>query len=460
MSQDLARPLPHSLEAERALLGVCMVQPELVDVIAARVEPSFFFRLAHQRVWATIIRLAGRRTPPDLITVVQALRDAGELDDPVGGPAYVASLIDAGPRGTNVEAYADVLRRKAVQRRLLATAQALTAEAYADIEDVELIVDRAERLVMEIGRIGVTRGDFVLAEQWALEVGAALDQAIQTRRVVTGVSTSIPVLDRTLRGLQPADLILIGARPSTGKTSLMLQMALHAAEATMVGIVSLEMGRQPIGFRAVGMEARLETFRLMTGELSDYEIRRAVAAIQRLGEKRLAIDDASGQNPAGIRAKVRRLAQQHGLGIVFLDYLQLLRGGNDYENRTQELSAISGGLKDLARELNIPVVVLSQLSRESEKAGGSRRPQLWHLRDSGALEQDADVVLLLHRPGQHSEGDRYKDGEDAELIVAKQRNGPTGLLKLQWVATQMRFSEKAEDGSEAAPTPEQGAFAV
>lgn len=453
-----ARPLPHSLEAERAVLGVLMVQPELYDGVAAIVHEADFFRLAHRRVWAAIGRLHERGVPADLLTVHQALTDAGEIEDPVGGPAYLASLIDHGPRGTNVEHYARVLREKTIRRRLIASAQSMLADAYADIDDVELLVDRAERAVMEVGHAAVARGDFVLAEDWMREVMGQVDIAAATKRIVTGVPSGLPLLDRSLRGFQAGDLVLIGARPSTGKTALMLQMALHASAEHMTGIVSLEMGRSPIGFRAVGLEARIETFRLMTGELSEYEQRRAGQAIQRIAERRLAIDDASGQNPAGIRAKVRRLAQRYGLGIVFLDYLQLLRGGERHESRNQEISQISGGLKDLARELQIPVVVLSQLSRDSEKAGGNRRPQLWHLRDSGALEQDADVVLLLHRPGQHSDGDRYRDGEDAELIIAKQRNGPTGLIKLQWVAEQMRFAERAEDA--APPTePRQERFA-
>jgi len=430
---------------------VILVDPAHYDTVAAKVGLSDFLRLAHQRIWAAIVRLQARGVPADLVTVVQALTDSGELDEPVGGPAYVASLLHEGPRGTNIEHYAAVLREKTIKRRLIALSQTLLADAYANISDVELLVDRAERAVMEIGQATATRGDFVLAEDWMREALAAVTLAAETRRVVTGVPSGLPTLDRRTRGFQADDLILVGARPSTGKTALMLQMALTAAVDAMVGLVSLEMSRRMMGFRAVGLEGRLDTFRLMTGELSDWELRRAGQAVQRIAERRLAIDDASGQTPAGVRAKVRRLAQRYGLGIVFLDYIGLLRSPKKGENRNEEVSQISAGLKDLARELHIPIVVLSQLSRDSEKAGGNRRPQLWHLRDSGSLEQDADVVLLLHRPGQHSDGDRYQDGEAAELIIAKQRNGPTGTIHLQWVAEQMRFAEQTETGA-AAPT--------
>jgi len=452
-----AKALPHNQEAEKAVLGVVLLEPALFDSAAALVSSADFFRLAHQRIWQAMARLHERHTPPELLTVVSHLRDRGELEEPVGGPAYLASLIEFG-RGAHLDRYCGILREKTIRRGLITAAQTILEDAYADIEDPGLLVDRAERAVAAASAQRVTKGEFLLAEDWFRDVAHQVQQAAETRQVVTGIESGIPALDRMLRGFQKGDLVLIGARPSTGKTALMLQMALHAADAVMTGIISLEMGRVPIGFRAVGLEARVETFRLMKGDLHDREFTRIAHALSRLGEKRLAIDDASGQTPAGVRAKVRRLAQRHGLGIVFLDYLQLLREAKGGENRNQEVSQISSGLKDLARELQVPVVVLSQLSRDSEKAGGNRRPQLWHLRDSGSLEQDADVVLLLHRPGQHSDGDRYKDGEDAELIIAKQRNGPTGLIRLQWVAEQMRFAERAEEPTSGPPPVVQGNF--
>lgn len=450
------RALPHNLDAEKAVLGVVLVDPALFDAAAALVSSVDFLRQAHQRIWQAMARLHERHTAPELLSVVSHLTDTGELDT-VGGPAYLASLIDFG-RGGHLDRYCGILREKTIRRGLIAAAQSILEDAYADIEDPALLVDRAERAVMDASRQRVSRGDFVLADDWFREVATQVNIAAETRRVVTGIESGIPALDRQLRGFQKGDLIFIGARPSVGKTALMLQLALHAADAVMTGIASLEMGRIPIGFRAVGLEAKVETFRLMKGDLTDREFARIGHALGVLGNKRLAIDDASGQTPAGVRAKVRRLAQRHGLGIVFLDYLQLLREAKGGENRNQEVSQISSGLKDLARELQVPVVVLSQLSRDSEKAGGNRRPQLWHLRDSGSLEQDADVVLLLHRPGQHSDGDRYKDGEEAEIIIAKQRNGPTGLIKMQWVAEQMRFAERADESTSGPAPVVQGDF--
>jgi len=250
------------------------------------------------------------------------------------------------------------------------------------------------------------------------------------------------------RGLQPSDLVFIGARPSTGKTSLMLQMALHASVSHFVGVFSLEMSRQSVGFRAVAMEAQVDAQRLMTGFIQRREQALVSAAMERLSARPLAIDDSAGQTAAGIRAKARRLVSTHGPGVIFLDYIQLLYAGGRSENRNQELSKISASLKALAKELRCPVVVLSQLSRDSDK-GGNKRPQLWHLRDSGSLEQDADLVLLLHRPGQHEDGARIQDGEAAELIVAKQRNGPCGIVHLQWHGSTMRFTEAPASAARA-----------
>jgi replicative DNA helicase len=443
------RPL-HSLDAERAVLGGIINQPHQWHAAVAALSGEMFFRRAHQMLWRTIAGLVDRKVPLDLVVLCDALTQAGTLDE-VGGPAYVASVIDYG-LAANVATYAAIVRRFATLRDLERAARQVLASVRED-DDVEDLLERAERAVLAVRQSLSRRADFVLAEDWMMEVAGHVEQALATKRAITGVPTAIPTLDRWTRGLQPSDLIFIGARPSTGKTALALQLALEASRHVMTGFVSIEMSRKQIGFRAVSLEAQVDNFRLMVGAVNQQEQQAIGRALSLLAERRLAIDDASGQTPTELRAKVRRLAAQHGLGAVFIDYMQLLRETKPVENRNQEIGIISGGLKDLAKELDVPVVVLSQLSRDSAKA--NRRPQLHDLRDGGALEQDADVVLLLHRPGQLTDddqdrdgdrGDRYRDGEPAEVIVAKQRNGPTGIIKVRWQARQMRFVEEAPAG--------------
>lgn len=448
----LDRTLPANLEAERSVLGAVLIDNQVYPVAASVVAGGMFFRDAHRRIFEAIVRLEAKHVPMELVTLKEELERTSELED-AGGPAYVASLIDGVPYATNVEYYARIVREKWQLRTLIRVSQSILARAYDAVDAPQDILESAEREILSVGRAS-TRGDFVLASDWFREVWAAIDFASQTRQVVTGVSSGLPALDRMTRGFQPADLIYLGARPSTGKTSLALQLALQASRHVMTGFVSMEMSRKVVGFRAVALEAAVDAFRLMTGHLNDLEMQRVGAALSRLAERRLAIDDSSGQTATALRGKVRRLAQRYGLGACFIDYMQLLRdgAGREAENRTQELSAISAGLKDLARELDIPIIVLSQLSRDIEKHG-SRRPRISDLRDSGSLEQDADVVLMLWRPKQHEENQHYSDGEPAELIVGKQRNGPTGIVKLQWRGEQMRFGEQSDEPPVRPPEP-------
>jgi replicative DNA helicase len=341
----------------------------------------------------------------------------------------------------NLPYYASIVVEKAKYRELIYGANRIIADAYEAELNADEAIDRAEALMMDIGR-SAARSEFVLADDWVRELYTVIGHAIETKRVVTGVPTSLSKLDRYTRGLQPSDLILLAARPSVGKTAMALQMALYAAEHAMTGFVSLEMSRRMVGLRAVALEGRVDAFKLMTGFLSDNEQGRVAHAMERIASKRLAIDDASGLTASQLRAKVRRLKARYGLGIVFIDYLQLVRLGEKSENRNLELSAISASLKDLAKDLDIPVVVLSQLSRDAART--NRRPALHDLRDSGALEQDADLVMLIHRPNQGDDAKRMDDGEDVEIIIAKQRNGPVGVVKLHWIAEQMRFGEATE----------------
>jgi replicative DNA helicase len=433
------RVLPHNLDAERSVLGGILVDNALFDVAAGVLKAEDFFRDGHKVAWKAMQTLRDRSAPIDYLTLIEELRAHGDLER-VDGPAYVSALTDGVPHGLNVEDYAQIVRGKATLRAVIFASNQSVAEAYAAADAPEVIIDRAEERLFAVGKDSV-RGDFVLADDWMRETHQRIDKAASAKRVVTGVPSGFPQLDQMTRGWQPSDLIYLGARPSSGKTSLALQLALTAAAHTMTGIISVEMSRAVIGMRAVALDAQVDAFRLMTGHLSDFELRRTAAAMDRIAGLRLAIDDAVGATSTQLRAKVRRFAARYGLGVVFIDYMQLLHDGGKAENRNHELSKISAGLKGLARELDIPVFVLSQLSRDSAK--GSRRPQLSDLRDSGSLEQDADVVLLLHRPGQHHEAGQARDDNEAELIIAKQRNGPTGPIKLQWIGEQMRFQSAA-----------------
>jgi replicative DNA helicase len=428
------RVLPHSLEAERSVLGAILIDNDVYDTAAAVLEPQHFFRDAHRRIFVHLRTLGEQSRAMDLVTLHEELDRAGELDA-VGGALYLSTLIDGVPHATNIEHYARIVKEKATLRSLIFSANKILADAYEADEDADVLLDRAESSVMAIGRQRSSR-DFILADEWMAELHTVIQEAIEAPRMVTGVATGLPSLDRLTRGFQKADLIYIGGRPGDGKTSIMLQIASRAADEIMAGIESLEMQRREIGRRLIAMEAQVDLHDLMTGYLDDAQQRAVGEAMNRITQKHLAIDDASGITAMQLRSKIRRLASRHGLGIVFVDYLQLIQSAG--ENRALELGAISGALKALAKDLDIPVVVLSQLSREHVKA--NRPPTMADLRDSG-VEADADLILLLHRPKASETTQRYQDGEEAELLIAKQRNGPTGKVKLQWNGAQTRFTE-------------------
>lgn len=430
------RVAPHDLTAERAVLGAVLIEPEMFDVAeASGLRAVHFFRVAHRQLWEGFGRIRATGQSIDAVTVRADLETAGTLDD-IGGLAYVVGLTDGVPRAVNVEGYARIVRQHAQRRDLIAQA-ARTIEDAFEGGDVDALVDRAESRLMAVGR-DATRGEFVLASDWMTEMFAAVDRASTDRRAITGIPSGLASIDHLTRGWQPGELIVIAGRPGDGKTALMMQFALEASRHAFAAVCSLEMSRVSVGWRVVALEARVDAFGLMTGRLHETEMKRVGAALASLAERRLAIDDAAGQSVSALCAKLRRLSARYGLGIAFVDYLQLLRG--TAENRTQEIQQISGQLLALAKELNIPVVVLSQLSRDNAKGGS--RPQLHHLRDGGSIEQDAHVVLLIHRPNKAEDSNRFTDGETVELILAKQRMGPANLTKqVGWHGPTMRFTD-------------------
>ncbi len=430
------RPLPHNLDAERAVLGAVLLHHETIHEALEVIDAEDFFRDAHRRIFDKMVKLLERGQAIDFITLKDELGRSGELDT-VGGPAYVASLVDGLPHGTNVGDHARIVKEKATLRQLIYSANRILASAYAAEEDADVILDGAEQSIFAIAEDSVRAG-FVSMRDLATAGFAAVEQAHARKQLITGVPTGFVELDEMMAGLQPADLIIIAARPSMGKTSLALNIAQHVGvKADMtVGVFSLEMSKEQLFLRMLTSEAGIDSHRLRTGFLGERDWPKLTTALSTLGDARIFIDDSASIGVLEMRAKARRLMSEHGLHLLVVDYLQLMQGRGRFENRVTELASVSRGLKGLAKELNIPIVALSQLSRAPEARPG-RRPQLSDLRESGALEQDADVVIMIWRE------DMYEPTEEnqgvAELIIAKQRNGPTGSVKLAFIKEFTRF---------------------
>jgi replicative DNA helicase len=434
------RTLPHSLEAEKSVLGAVLIHNEAFNFAAEILKSRDFFRDAHRRIFDKMERLSERGDAIDLVTLKEELIRAGELDE-VGGPAYLTSLADGVPRATNIEYYARIVKEKSTLRALISVTARISARAYDADDDPNTILDEAEQAIFSIAEDRVREG-FVSMRDIVGESLPKIEQLFEHKRLVTGIETGFSDLDQMTRGLQPGDLVIVAARPSMGKTSLVLNIAEHASiKGTPVGFFSLEMSREQLFIRLLTSVARIDGHRLMTGTVGQRDYQQLSHAIGVLTDARLFIDDSPGLAVLEMRAKARRLAAEHGLGLLIVDYLQLMTGRGRFENRTLELAAISRGLKGLAKELSVPVVALSQLSRAPESRS-DHRPLLSDLRESGALEQDADVVLMLYRADMYPDAKPDDEGK-AELIVAKQRNGPTGTVNLAFLKQHTRFEDLA-----------------
>ncbi|MGQ0733510.1 MAG: replicative DNA helicase [Acidobacteriota bacterium] len=437
------RTLPHNLDAERSVLGAILIDNEAFNVAAAAITPRAFFRDAHRRIFDCMISLAERSQPIDLVTLKDELERAGDLDE-VGGPAYVASLIDGVPRATNVEYYARIVKEKSTLRSLIFSANKILANAYEADQDADLVLDEAESAIFSVADDRIRAG-FVPMRELVKASFPKIEQLFEHKSLITGVATGFTEIDKLTRGFQRGDLIIVAARPSMGKTSLVLNIAQHVATSSgIVGFFSLEMSKEQLFMRLLASEARIDNYRLMSGQIGQREYGGITHALEVLSASHLYIDDTAGAGVLEMRAKARRLQAEHGLDLLAIDYIQLMTGRGRFENRTLELASISRSLKGLAKELNVPVVVLSQLSRAPE-ARSDRRPQLSDLRESGALEQDADVVILIFREEMYKQSNEPADSDGiAELILAKQRNGPTGMVKLAFLRQQTRFANLAE----------------
>lgn len=439
-SSSSARRIPHDLEAEASLLGAMLLSRDAIATALETCSESDFYKPVHATVFAAISSLYGRGDPSDPVTVADELRRAGKLEE-VGGAAFLVELQAATPTISNVARYARIVEEHALLRRLISVAQGVADLAYEIPEDVTAALDQAETMVFEVAQRKQSDTTVPLKDL----LGQALDnlEALYDRgEAITGLPTGYHDLDERLSGLQPSNLLIVGARPGMGKTSFALGLAAHAAmeKREPVLVFSLEMSHLELTQRLLCAESRIDSSRMRNGRLHESDWPKLSHAIGRLGEAPLYIDDNPNLTIMDIRAKARRLKAKTGLALVVVDYLQLMSGRSSAENRQVEVSEISRGLKILARELSVPVVALSQLSRNLEMRA-DKRPTLADLRESGSLEQDADVVLFIYRDELYNPDS--PDRGTAEVIVAKHRNGPTGVTQLAFLDHYTRFANMA-----------------
>jgi replicative DNA helicase len=430
------RALPHNGDAERTVLGAVLVDNAAFNSAAEVLTRDDFYRDSHRRIFDAMAALAERSQPIDLVTLKDELVRASSLEA-VGGAAYLASLMDGVPRITNVEHWSRIIKEKAVLRSLIHAGNRIVQSAYEAEDEAALILDRAEKSIFDIAEHRIRQG-FVGSREIVKESFRTIDQLSQSKDLVTGLPTGFVDLDEKTSGLQKGDLIIVAARPAMGKTSLCLNIAQHASARTgeTVGIFSLEMSKEQLVLRMLCADARVDAHRLRTGNLQEKDWTRLAKAYADLSASRIFIDDSATLTPLEMRAKCRRLKAEHGLGLLVVDYMQLVTGSGKIENRQQEIASISRSLKGLAKELSCPVIALSQLSRAPETRT-EKRPQLSDLRESGAIEQDADIVMFIYREEEYKPTDENRG--IAEIIIGKQRNGPTGSRKLAFIREFTRF---------------------
>jgi len=436
---SLEKGLPHNLEAERSILGAILLDNDLLNQAIELLRVEDFYAGSHRLIFEQMLNLSEKGQAVDYITLTEGLSRAGQLES-AGGRSFVSSLIDGVPRLTNLEFYARIVQEKATLRNLIRCSNQIITDCYEQEQDAGTILDTAEKSIFDLAELKVRSG-LVPITEIAKETLKKIELASKQKTMVTGIATGYTKLDEMTSGLQPSDLIIVAARPSMGKTAFSLNMATHAAikAEKSVAIFSLEMSTHQLMLRMLCSEALIDAHKLRTGFLSREDWHKIPRKLGDLSRARMFIDDTAGISLLEMRAKCRRLTAEKGLDLVVVDYLQLMSGGKSrFENRQQEISSISRGLKGLAKELNIPVIALSQLSRAPEQRTGDHRPQLSDLRESGSIEQDADVVAFIFREEFYKKDDEDKKGI-AEIIIAKQRNGPIGSVELAFIREYTRF---------------------
>lgn len=432
---------PHNTEAEKSVLGSAMLSKDALADVIDHVAPEDFYDAAHKEIFAAMIELFRNNISVDIVTVCEELRKRKTLEM-VGGRVYIATLSSVAPSTSNAGEYAKIVSEKASMRRLIQTAEDIREKGYEESMEASDILDYAEKGIFEIAQKG-QKSDFSPIKEVLIENVAMIDRAIQTQGQVIGLSTGFKRLDELTSGLHRSDLVIIAARPAMGKTAFVLNIAQNAAvkSGASVLIFSLEMSKEQLGQRLLAMESRVEMQKLKTGNLERNDWDRINMALDSLSKTNLHIDDTPGISVLEMKNKCRRLKAEKGLDLVIIDYLQLMKGEGRADSRQQEISNLSRYLKLLAREMDCPVLVLSQLSRAPEQRQ-DHRPILSDLRESGSIEQDADMVMFLYRDDYYNKENSEKPGV-CEVNLAKHRSGPTEVFDLTWVARYTKFSDKA-----------------
>jgi replicative DNA helicase len=441
----LKKTPPHSPDAEKNVLGAILVNNKSLNVVLSIIDPEDFYKDAHRKILEVIVRLVDKGLPVELLSLSEELRRGGTLDE-VGGTAYVASLTDGVPKSLNVEYYARVIKEKALLRRLIISSAETINASFEQKAEADEILDAAQSSILDVAEERTKAGFFPLGAITGPTI-TEIERRVQNRGAVIGVDTSFRDLNRLTAGFQRQELVIVAARPSMGKTALCLNMSQHVGLKTddAVGFFSMEMSKQSLAIRMLCADAKVDIKDVRTGHISDLDLEALRLSAEKLSRAKIYLDETPALTMLEMKAKSRRLKMEGHLDIIFVDYIQLMRTSGRFENRNQEMSYITRSLKELAKELNIPVVGISQLSRAPEKRGHEPRPQLSDLRESGAIEQDADVVIFIYRPEMYFSPEEKQARVDllgvAEVIVAKQRNGPTGLVKLAFQSKYARFAD-------------------
>lgn len=435
----IKRVLPHSIEAEQAVVGAMLMDRDAILTASELISGEDFYQKAYGTIFDTVVEIFNEAKPVDLVTLQERLKEK-DVPAEISSLEFVRDLVDAVPTSANVKYYSEIVAEKSMLRRLIKLNEEITNQCYLSKEPMEAILEMTEKKVFELVQKRNT-GDFVPIKDVVLNALEKIESASKTNGSVTGIPTGFLDLDYKMSGLQPSDLILVAARPSMGKTAFVLNIAQHVAfkENKSVAIFSLEMSKEQLVNRLFSLEAQVDSQSLRTGNLKDEDWEKLIESAGIIGKSKLIIDDTPGISISELRSKCRKFKAEQGLDLIIIDYLQLMTGrvGGRSESRQQEISEISRALKGLARELNVPVIALSQLSRAVEQRP-EHRPMLSDLRESGAIEQDADVVMFIYRDDYYNKDTELKN--IAEIIIAKQRNGSIGTINLTWLPNYTKFA--------------------
>ena len=439
---DITRIPPHSVESEQSILGSILLDKDAIITVAETITPTDFYKDAHRIIYESMMALNNKNEPIDMVTLTDELRKRGYLDD-IGGVTYLTSLSTIVPTTSNVKYYADIVKEKSVLRQLIKASNDIINLGYGSGESAENVLDFAEKKIFDISQER-TNDDFKPINQVLMDTYDMIESIYSNKSDVTGVTTGFKDLNKKINGLQRTDLILVAARPAMGKTAFALNLVQNAALKgdASVAVFSLEMSKEQLAQRMIAAQSNVELKKMKTGTLNDADWPRIISAMAVMSDAKIFIDDTPGIKINELRSKCRKLKMEQGLDLVMIDYLQLMESDSKNESRQQEISKISRSLKILAKELDCPVVALSQLSRAPEQRA-DHRPVLSDLRESGAIEQDADIVMFLYRDEYYHSDSEKKDL--AEIIIAKNRHGETGSVELVWMGSIQRFGDKVKD---------------